>query len=49
MADTDKVLWCQEVNEIVVLMLTELRKRVGKQFLRTSIQLDICFGGEFNL
>lgn len=48
MADTDKVLWCQE-EEMLVLMLTETIKRVGKKFLRTFVRPDICFGGRPDL
>jgi len=29
MADTDKVLWCQEENVLMVLMLTEMQEWLG--------------------
>ena len=45
MAGTDKVPWCQEGKEMLVLMLTEMTKWVGKKFLPTFIRPDICFGG----
>jgi len=49
MADTDKLLWCQEGNEMVVLMLTEMTKRGGRRRLPALIRLDFCLEGELKL
>jgi hypothetical protein len=49
MADTDKVLGCQEGNEMVDLMLTEMTKQVGTTFRQALFSLAFAFAACLDL